>query len=68
MANMSPNKHPMPEQDPQVRTGNFDEVALGYTAEMAMEEAQRCLGCKKPACVPGCPVEIDIPGFITKVA
>ena len=68
MANMSPNKHPMPEQDPQVRSSNFDEVALGYTAEMAMEEAQRCLGCKKPACVPGCPVEIDIPGFITKVA
>ena len=58
----------MPSQDPGVRSHNFSEVALGYTAEMAVEEAKRCLGCKKPACVPGCPVEIDIPGFITKVA
>ena len=68
MPNMSLTKLPMPEQDPKVRNHNFDEVALGYTADMAMEEAKRCLGCKKPACVPGCPVEIDIPGFITKVA
>ena len=58
----------MPSQDPDVRSHNFSEVALGYTAEMAVEEAKRCLGCKKPACVPGCPVEIDIPGFIQKVA
>ena len=65
---MSLTKLPMPSQDPEVRSHNFDEVALGYTAEMAVEEAQRCLGCKKPACVPGCPVEIDIPGFIQKVA
>ncbi|MCI8595060.1 MAG: NADPH-dependent glutamate synthase [Oscillospiraceae bacterium] len=68
MANMSPNKHPMPSQDPAVRNRNFDEVALGYTAEMAMEEAKRCLGCPRPACVPGCPVGIDIPGFVLKVA
>ena len=68
MANMSLTKLPMPSQDPDVRSHNFSEVALGYTAEMAVEEAKRCLGCKKPACVPGCPVEIDIPGFITKVA
>ena len=68
MANMSLTKLPMPSQDPDVRSHNFSEVALGYTAEMAVEEAKRCLGCKKPACVPGCPVEIDIPGFIQKVA
>ena len=46
MANMSLQKHPMPEQDPQVRAGNFKEVALGYTADIAVEEAQRCLHCK----------------------
>ncbi len=54
----------MPEQEPLVRARNFQEVPLGYTPEMAMEEAGRCLQCKKPACVEGCPVEIDIPGFI----
>ncbi len=54
----------MPEQEPQVRARNFKEVPLGYTPEMAMAEARRCLQCKKPACVDGCPVEIDIPGFI----
>ena len=68
MPNMSPVKHPMPEQDPQVRSGNFQEVALGYTAEMAVEEAQRCLQCKKPLCVSGCPVNIHIPAFIAQVA
>ena len=54
----------MPEQQPLVRARNFQEVPLGYTPEMAIEEAGRCLQCKKPACVPGCPVGIDIPGFI----
>jgi glutamate synthase (NADPH/NADH) small chain len=54
----------MPEQKPEVRKRNFDEVPLGYTPEMAMKEASRCLQCKKPACREGCPVEVDIPGFI----
>ncbi len=54
----------MPEQPPRLRVTNFDEVALGYTPQMALAEAGRCLGCKKPACVSGCPVGIDIPGFI----
>lgn len=66
--NMSPNKNPMPSQDPKVRAHNFDEVALGYTAEIAMDEAQRCLGCKAMPCVKGCPVNIQIPEFISKVA
>ena len=55
---------PMPEQDPKVRARNFLEVPLGYTPEMAREEATRCLQCKAPGCVEGCPVGIDIPGFI----
>ena len=54
----------MPEQEPQVRARNFLEVPTGYTPEMAIQEAERCLECKKPGCVDGCPVEIDIPGFI----
>ncbi len=54
----------MPRQDPKARARNFDEVALGYTKEMAVAEALRCLHCKKPLCVEGCPVEIDIPAFI----
>jgi glutamate synthase (NADPH) small chain len=54
----------MPEQAPEVRRRNFEEVPLGYTKEMAMAEASRCLQCKKPACVEGCPVSVDIPGFI----
>jgi len=58
---------PMPEQDPQVRARNFEEVPTGYTPEMAMEEAARCLQCKKPNCVPGCPVSVDIPGFIAHI-
>ena len=65
--NMSLTKVPMPEQAPDVRNKNFDEVALGYTAEMAMEEATRCLNCKNPQCRNGCPVSIDIPAFISKV-
>jgi glutamate synthase (NADPH/NADH) small chain len=59
---------PMPEQAPRVRVTNFDEVALGYTREMALAEAGRCLTCKKPACVSGCPVGIDIPAFIAALA
>ncbi|MBN1570863.1 MAG: NADPH-dependent glutamate synthase [Acidobacteria bacterium] len=65
---IAPKRTPMPEQDPQVRNKNFDEVAQGYTLEMALAEADRCLQCKKPKCVPGCPVEIDIPGFIGALA
>ena len=67
MANMTLVKTPMPEQNPQVRARNFKEVALGYTAEMAMEEAGRCLKCKNPKCVEGCPVNVRIPEFIAKV-
>ena len=67
MANMTLTKTPMPEQEPQVRAHNFKEVALGYTAEMAMEEAGRCRNCKKPKCVEGCPVNVRIPEFIAKV-
>lgn len=58
------NRTPAPEQDPAVRATNFDEVSLGYTPAMASREASRCLDCKKPRCVEGCPVNIDIPGFI----
>ena len=68
MANMQLNKTPMPEQDPVVRSGNFKEVALGYTAEQAVNEAKRCINCKNPACVSGCPVGIPIPQFLAKVA
>ena len=67
MANMSLTKIPMPEQDASVRARNFKEVTLGYTAEMAIEEANRCLGCKNPKCVEGCPVNVRIPEFIKKV-
>ncbi len=66
--NMSPKKVAMPEQDPNVRNKNFKEVALGYTPEMAMEEATRCLNCKNKPCVSGCPVNVRIPEFIEKVA
>lgn len=68
MANMSLTKNPMPEQDPVVRAGNFDEVALGYTPEMAVDEAKRCLNCKNMPCRGGCPVSVRIPEFIAKVA
>ncbi|MDN9294667.1 dihydropyrimidine dehydrogenase, partial [Clostridioides difficile] len=60
-------KVPVREQEPAVRATNFDEVCLGYNKEEAMAEANRCLACKKPKCVGGCPVGIDIPGFITKI-
>ncbi len=68
MPNMSLKKNEMPTQVPSVRRRNFKEVALGYTPEQAMDEAARCLNCKNPACVAGCPVQIHIPEFITKVA
>ena len=66
--NMSMTKVVRPEQDPNVRNKNFEEVALGYTKEMAMEEAARCLNCKHKPCMTGCPVNVPIPGFIEKVA
>ena len=67
MPNMSQKKVEMPAQEPKVRARNFAEVALGYTAQMAVEEADRCLNCKTPLCVKGCPVGIDIPSFIQKI-
>ena len=66
--NMSLKKNPMPSQDPNVRNKNFDEVATGYTEEMAIDEAKRCLQCKNPKCMGGCPVHIHIPEFITLVS
>ena len=66
-ANMNPKKNPMPTQDPLLRARNFDEVALGYTEEMAIDEALRCLNCKNMPCVSGCPVNIHIPEFIEKI-
>lgn len=65
--NMCPNKTPMPEQDPNVRNKNFEEVAVGYTEEMAVNEAARCLNCKNRPCVSGCPVNVPIPDFIAQV-
>ncbi len=67
MPNMSPKKNEMPAQAPDVRNKNFDEVALGYTLQLAEDEAERCLNCKHKPCVNGCPVQIDIPGFISKI-
>lgn len=64
---MSLKKNPMPSQEPSVRAHNFDEVATGYSAETAVDEALRCLGCKNMPCVSGCPVNIHIPEFIAKV-
>ncbi|KUO78133.1 MAG: dihydropyrimidine dehydrogenase [Desulfosporosinus sp. BRH_c37] len=61
-------RHDMPCQEPKVRAHNFEEVALGYTPEVAIEEAKRCLQCKKPKCIEGCPVEVLIPEFIKKIA
>ena len=66
-ANMSLNRNPMPAQDPKVRAHNFDEVALGYTEETAIDEAMRCLNCKHMPCVAGCPAKIHIPDFINKI-
>ena len=68
MPNMELKKSPMPVQDAYARICNFDEVALGYTYETAVNEAKRCLNCKHKPCVSGCPVEIDIPAFLAKVA
>ncbi len=68
MPNMSLKKNEMPVQEPNVRNKNFKEVALGYTKEQAMDEAQRCLNCKTRNCVAGCPVRIQIPEFIKEVA
>ncbi len=67
MPNMNPKRNPMPSQEPSVRAHNFDEVACGYTEEMALDEAQRCLNCKNMPCVSGCPVNIRIPDFIAKI-
>lgn len=66
--NMRKDKNPMPSQEPEVRAHNFDEVAKGYTEEMAMDEAKRCLGCPTKPCVAHCPVNIEIPSFIHQVA
>ena len=68
MVDMKMPRHPMPSQQPDVRNRNFEEVTLGYTKEMAMEEATRCLNCPKKPCRTGCPVQIDIPAFVEKVA
>ena len=66
--NMDLKKCPMPVQYPDVRNKNFEEVALGYTYDMAVNEARRCLNCKNKPCVGACPVQIDIPAFIERVA
>ena len=68
MVNMSLKKNPMPSQDPNVRNKNFEEVALGYTEEQALDEAARCLNCKNKPCMQGCPVMVHIPDFIAEVA
>lgn len=68
MADMTLEKYPMPTQKAEIRCHNFEEVALGYTEELAMAEAKRCLGCKNAPCVTGCPVQIRIPEFIARVA
>ena len=65
--NMNPKKNPMPSQDPKVRARNFSEVATGYTEQMAVDEATRCLSCKNMPCVSGCPVKINIPSFISRI-
>ena len=64
---MEPKKHEMPVQAPAVRAKNFEEVALGYSEELAVAEAQRCLNCKNKPCVAGCPVNVNIPDFISKI-
>jgi len=66
--NTSKTKTPMPEQDPLVRNRNFYEVSTGYTEEMALEEAARCLNCKHKPCIHGCPVNVKIPEFIQLVS
>ncbi len=67
MPNMRNTKNPMPEQNPEIRAKNFEEVALGYTEEMAIDEAKRCLNCKHKPCVNGCPVNVRIPEFISHI-
>jgi len=67
MADMSLKKYPIPEQEPELRNKNFAEVSLGYTEDLARKEAARCLQCKHKPCVAGCPVQVDIPGFIAKI-
>ena len=67
MAKVIPNRLEMPRQDPEVRRHNFNEVALGFDMELAQAEAERCLQCKKPKCIAGCPVNVNIPEFILKV-
>jgi glutamate synthase (NADPH/NADH) small chain len=67
MAKLNLNREPMTKQDPKTRGKNFDEVALGYSAEQAKAEASRCIQCPKHPCIDGCPVEIDIPGFIKAI-
>ena len=68
MINMAQTKVKMPIQDAETRSHNFDEVTLGYSADMAMEEAARCLNCANRPCVSGCPVQVNIPDFIACVA
>jgi len=68
VANMCPTKTPIPEQQPEVRNKNFEEVCLGYTPEQAIEEAKRCLNCKNMPCISGCPVNVKIPEFINLIA
>ncbi|MBR4780509.1 MAG: dihydropyrimidine dehydrogenase, partial [Lachnospiraceae bacterium] len=68
MPNMSLTKNPMPSQAPDVRNKNFLEVATGYTEDMAVDEAQRCLNCKNRPCMTGCPVAVKIPEFLALVA
>ena len=68
MPNMNPKKTPMPEQEPNIRNRNFEEVTLGYTEEMAKDEATRCLHCKNQPCVSGCPVGVHIPDFIREIS
>ena len=61
------DRTPIPVQEPQERIRNFDEVAIGYSEADALLESERCLMCPQPACIDGCPVHIDIPGFIQKI-
>ncbi|HAO21490.1 MAG: glutamate synthase (NADPH), homotetrameric [Desulfobacteraceae bacterium IS3] len=67
MAKETISRQPMPEQAPEIRRRNFEEVPIGYTPEAALKEAERCISCKKPSCVEGCPVGVDIPGFISLI-
>src|SRR5699024_6065071 len=66
--NRSKVKTPMPAQKPEIRRANFDEVALGYSEEDAVNEALRCIQCKNPKCIEGCPVNVQIPQFIKHIA